>query len=244
MQLIRYYNRYSWTYYSYYGYCCDYISSYWRYSSWYCSYYYQCDNYFDICVRSYGSTTATSSSSTCTYGRKTTPVAGDDSFSFSSTSIGSGSSAIDNPIVISYTGTTSPVSLCGELCMCKATEFHNGFYHLPRSTTTSFFLGRMMRMVHTIPPLTTATTITTSPPRTITTTHTFMGAMQVRTFTSTSVTSGTAQPTTTAPTAPGTASTRTTTTGTTAVTLMATLSALMAGLEPPPTAKLVSSSSS
>ena len=56
-----------------------------------------------------------------------------------------------------------------------------------------------------------------------------------------SVTSGTAQPTSMTPTAPGTVSTRTMTMDTTVVTLMAILSALMAGLEPPPTAKLVCS---
>lgn len=117
MQLIRYYNRYSWIYYtdtSYYyynryGYCCD--TSYYWYNSYYCRFY-QCDNYFDLCIRSYGSYTVSTSSSICTFGRKVTPVAGDDSFSFSSTTIGSGSSAIDNPVVFTYTGSTGPVSVC------------------------------------------------------------------------------------------------------------------------------------
>ena len=115
MQLIRYYNRYSWIYYydyyyywNSYGYCCD--TSYWRYNSYYCRFY-QCDNYFDLCIRSYGSYTVTTSSSTCTYGRKVTPIAGDDSFSFSTSYIGESSSdRIDNPVIFTYTGTTAPVS--------------------------------------------------------------------------------------------------------------------------------------
>ena len=109
MQLIRYLNRYSWTYYHNYAYCCDYVSWSWRYSTWYCSYY-QCDNYFDLCIRSTGYTTISTSSSICTYGRQLTPVAGDDSFSFSSTTIGSGSSAISNPVIFTYTGSAYPVS--------------------------------------------------------------------------------------------------------------------------------------
>lgn len=107
MQLIRYYNRYSWTYITNYAYCCDNTYWYWRYSTWYCSSY-QCDNYFDLCIRSTGYSTYSTSTSICTYGRRLTPVAGDDSFSFSST-IGTGSSAISNPIVFTYTGTTYPV---------------------------------------------------------------------------------------------------------------------------------------
>ena len=114
MQLIRYYNRYSWIYYTdtryyywnRYGYCCD--TNRYYYSSYRCRSY-QCDNYFDICIRSYGAYTVDTTSS-CTFGQKQTPIAGDDSFSFSSTSIGSGSSAIDNPIIFTYTGSTSPVS--------------------------------------------------------------------------------------------------------------------------------------
>ena len=114
VQLIRYYNRYSWIYYtdtSYYyynryGYCCD--VTWYYYSSSYCRYY-QCDNYFDICIRSYGAYTVDTTSS-CTFGQKQTPIAGDDSFSFSSTSIGLGSTTIDNPIIFTYTGNTSPVS--------------------------------------------------------------------------------------------------------------------------------------
>ena len=118
VQFIRYYNRYSWTYWNNYGYCCDpyytYRSSqyYYRYSTSRCRYY-QCDNYFEFCIRSYGSTSFTSDSTYCSYGRKVTPTAGDDSFSFSSSSIGTSSStAIDNPIVFTYTGSSSPVSSC------------------------------------------------------------------------------------------------------------------------------------
>ena len=114
MQLIRYYNQYSWiyyynptyNYYNQYGYCCDY---YWRYDTYYCRYW-QCDNYFDLCIRTYGSYSVDTSSSICTYGRTVTPIAGDDSFSFPSDYIGTSSSdRIDNPIIFTYTGDTAPV---------------------------------------------------------------------------------------------------------------------------------------
>lgn len=114
--MIRYYNRYSWIYYydsslyyNQYGYCCD--TSNWRYNTDYCVYY-QCDNYFDLCIRPYGFYTVSTSSSICTYGRKVTPIAGDDSFSFDSSYIGTDSSdRIDNPVVFTYTGSTAPVSI-------------------------------------------------------------------------------------------------------------------------------------
>ena len=114
VQLIRYRNYRSWIYYynSYtyksYGYCCDSYSWY----SYYCSYYSgQCDNYFEFCIRYYGSTTATSSTSTCPYGRTVTPYAGDDSFSFADSYIGVYSSdRIDNPLIFTYTSSSGPVS--------------------------------------------------------------------------------------------------------------------------------------
>ena len=111
MQPIYYRNYYSKLYYtdpnfySNYGHCCDpyYAHTY------YCEYN-QCDNYFELCVRTYGSTSFGSDSSSCTYGRKVTPVAGDDAFSFPSSYIGtSSSSRIDNPIIFTYTGTTPAV---------------------------------------------------------------------------------------------------------------------------------------
>ena len=117
MQLIRYVNRYSWTYYSDNGYCCDNSSHEYRYSTDYCRRW-QCDNYFDICIRSTGYTTVSTSSSICTYGRTVTPVAGDDDFSFSSTSIGRGSSAIPNPVVFTYTGSTYPVRAAHDRSTC------------------------------------------------------------------------------------------------------------------------------
>jgi len=117
MQLIRYVNRYSWTYYSNHGYCCDNSSHEYRYSTDNCRCW-QCDNYFDICIRSTSYTTVSTSSSICTYGRTITPVAGEDDFSFSSTSIGRGSSAIPNPIVFTYTGPMRPVRAAHDRSMC------------------------------------------------------------------------------------------------------------------------------
>ena len=116
MQLIRYVNWYSWTYYSNHGYCCDNSSHEYRYSTDYCRRW-QCDNYFDICIRSTGYTTVSTSSSICTYGRTVTPVAGDDDFSFSSL-IGRGSSAISNPIVFTYAGPTRPVRAVNDRSTC------------------------------------------------------------------------------------------------------------------------------
>ena len=92
------------------SYCCDPYRNYYPFIYYYCNYN-QCDNYFEFCVRSYGSTSSSSSSSVCTYGRKVTPVAGDDAFSFPSSYIGvSSSGRIDNPMIFTYTGDTVPTT--------------------------------------------------------------------------------------------------------------------------------------
>lgn len=91
------------SYYDRYAYCCD--TSYYYYY-YYCSYYYACDNYFTICIRptsSYGVSTTT-----C-YDSVTTPQVGGDSLNFGST-LGTGSSAVDNPITFTDTGSNRPVS--------------------------------------------------------------------------------------------------------------------------------------